>query len=483
MSRLAAAAVLVALAACGAGEDAFRPQSPLVPTPEEAFRRTPPRPAGGAAFEPPRVEASTLENGLTVMLLPRPGAALAAVTLVTRRGGEDGPAETAGLSWLLGQALLTGTTSDAPWGAFTLEREGISADVLVRRDRALLTATLPSRRLEEVLPVLAEVATRPTLAEERVEEVRRQALSRVDAVLGVPDVRVWHEASRLLHGEGSRWSLPIWGSAAVLRSASRQVLAEHHGRTWVPGESALVVAGDLDPERVREVVARAFGPWAAGSPPAAAPPAEPPSPFAEARLLAVASRSRSADVVVMDRGPSRLSPDSVPFALLAGVLGGMFASRLNLALREERGSSYGVSAVYDADRHFGELAVVTHVSQDRVGEALLAIVAELARLRDEGPAEEELETARALSLGRLAADFESSSGATMVLADLFAVGRRPENLAEEARAIGRTSAAEVREVAARWLRPSEAPIVVAGDLDVIVPALRDLGLGPVAVAR
>jgi len=476
----------LATGACvtGAGGPSLPPPvQPLCATPEQPFRREPPSPADPPPYEAPEIVVSELPNGLTVVLLRRRDSPAATITVATRLGGEDGPLRSAGVAWFLGEVLTAGASGEAPWDSHPFERRGMTPDVRVGRDRARLTVQMPGHRLEEMLPLVARVVTAPTLPPEEVEEARRGALSRITGIQRTPADRAWYHARRMLHGEGHRRATPVYGSVDVLRGVTREELLGVHRRTWVPSESVLVVAGDITSERLVQLATESFGSW---SNPADAPTEPPPAPtlahpWTGPRLLAVPSRSHSSTIMVLEHGPSRLDDAFADYSLLAGVIGGIFASRLNLALREERGYSYGVTASFGSDRYGGELAIQTVVAQDRVRESVLAIVAEMGRLRDAGPTEEELESARALMRESLVGDLEVTSSASVLLADVVIDQGGPEDLIRLERRIRAVTVEDVRAAARRWLRPDAAPIVVTGRLPLIEAALQSTGLGPVMI--
>ncbi len=87
--------------------------------------------------------------------------------------------------------------------------------------------------------------------------------------------------------------------------------------------------------------------------------------------------------------------------MLNGLLGEGMSSRLFLAVREELGLAYDVGSGITEYADSGALGVYAGVDPDRLEPALDAILAELARLRDEPVPPEELAKAKAYLSGGL----------------------------------------------------------------------------------
>jgi len=81
------------------------------------------------------------------------------------------------------------------------------------------------------------------------------------------------------------------------------------------------------------------------------------------------------------------------------ILGGLFNSRLNMKLREEKGYTYGASAGFDFRRHAGPFAARAAVNTEATIPALTDLLAELRAIRDAVPTEAEMRAARDYLVG------------------------------------------------------------------------------------
>jgi predicted Zn-dependent peptidase len=121
-------------------------------------------------------------------------------------------------------------------------------------------------------------------------------------------------------------------------------------------------------------------------------------------------------------GPQRSTPDYVPMTTMALALGGMFNSRLNYKLREEKGYTYGAFGGYDCRRHGGVFVARAAVQSEVSAAALTELIAELERMHDEGLTEEELGRARDYRAGIFPVNFAAPGPVASGLAELVVHG-------------------------------------------------------------
>ena len=98
-------------------------------------------------------------------------------------------------------------------------------------------------------------------------------------------------------------------------------------------------------------------------------------------------------------GPPRRIDDFHALAVMNALLGGLFNSRLNRLLREERGYTYGVHSDFDMRRAAGPFSVRCAVETEVTAPAIADIMAELGRIREAPVAQDELDAARDYLVG------------------------------------------------------------------------------------
>jgi zinc protease len=194
-------------------------------------------------------------------------------------------------------------------------------------------------------------------------------------------------------------------------------------------------------------------------------------------------RSVQSMLYVGHDAPARRTPDYVPMTTMALALGGMFNSRLNYRLREDKGYTYGAFGGFDCRRDGGVFAARAAVQSEVTAPALTTLVNEVTLMHEAGLTADELDNARNYRAGIFPINFSGPGAVASGLGDLVVHGHPDDHfdrLRAEILAVGLDA---VNEAAASRLRPADLVAVVVGDADAIGDDLRAADLGPVEVVR
>ncbi len=122
-------------------------------------------------------------------------------------------------------------------------------------------------------------------------------------------------------------------------------------------------------------------------------------------------------------GPPRNTPDYYALQVMNTMLGGMFQSRLNANIREEKGYSYGVTSNFAFGKGPGAFRTGGDIVGDKTDVALVEFMKELRGMLGERPVtDEELNTAKESLIQRLPATFASVSAINSALTSLWSQG-------------------------------------------------------------
>jgi len=246
---------------------------------------------------------------------------------------------------------------------------------------------------------------------------------------------------------------------------------------YLPAGAALVVAGDLTANELKALAEKHFGAWK-GSAHAAVLPA---TPAAGPRRIIIVDRGAAPQTALRIGavGVPRASPDYVPLQVMNTVLGGIFASRINLNLREVHGYTYGASSGFAFRRGPGPFLVVTGVRTDVTAPALREIFNELDRMRATPISDDELSLGRDSVSRSLTGLFETSAQTTRSIGQIFVYGLPLDYYRTLPAAIQSVSIADVHRVADEHLSPDRMVVVAVGDRARIEPGIEQLHLGAV----
>ncbi|MDX1396116.1 MAG: pitrilysin family protein [Gemmatimonadota bacterium] len=418
--------------------------------------------------------ASPGETGpLDVRFARRHGIPEVSLRLVLEAGAGSEPAAHRGLASLAGRLLTEGTADrDAVAMARWLDRLGIGFDASVGYAVTIISMHALTDVLEEAVEFLGTVVLEPTFPEREVERVRGERLDEIDRQMDDPATVAGHAIIDALYGDGL-YGRPTGGVRDTVSGITPESLRVFHERRYRPGRSVLMAAGDVEASRLADAVGGVFERWE-GVAERPAPPVTPEAPRPRV-ILIDRPDSPQAEIRVGTIGVPYGTDDHYQIVLANAVLGGIFNSRINMNLREDKGWTYGARSGFRFRRGAGpfvaQTAVETAVTADAFGE----ILDEIARMQEELVPDEELELAKhALTLS-LPLQFETSAHVTRRVSRQH-IYDLPEDYWRGYRdRIEAVTAEEIRAVVRRRLPRERLTLLAVTDADSTESALGRFG--------
>jgi zinc protease len=339
---------------------------------------------------------------------------------------------------------------------------------------------VPTDALPAAAELLAEAVREPAFDEPTVTRVRDERIDELALELSQPGSRAAAAFAAEVFADGTRYARPDGGDLTTVPGIAPDVVRRFHAERFTPGNATLLIVGDLTGVDAAAVARTVFGGWTG----AAATPADPVvAPRARGRRIVLVDRPGSVQsmLYVGHDGPPRAIPDYVPTTTMALTLGGMFNSRLNYRLREDKGYTYGAFGGFDFRRHGGVFAARAAVQTDVTGAALGEMVKEIAGMHDAGVTDEELDRARRYRAGIFPINFAGAGPVASGLGDLVVHGFADDHFDRLREQILQVTKAEIDEAAATRLRPDDFVCVVVGDASVVGDDVRAAVDAPVEV--
>jgi zinc protease len=448
---------------------------------------TRPQPGKPRDYDFPDFEREQLANGLTVIRADIPGRPLLQVQLLARGESAGGAtselATQAGATVLTARAMSEGTTErDAVAFVEASERLGAEMGAAAGWDSLAVHVEVPRTHLAEAMALFAELSLRPSFPEREVDRLRDERLNDLQQVMADPRRRAEKAFPAVIYAEGATYARPTGGTEETVTGIDRDVLMARHAELLRPGDSTLIVCGDLKGVPVDEIVASSFGDWQADQ---VAPngPAAAPDLAAGGRRIVLVDRpgAPQSEIRVGHVGTGRALDDFHAVSVMNAILGGLFNSRLNRLLREERGYTYGVHSGFDMRRGAGPFAVRCAVESDVTAPAIADIMSELERIGEVAIEQDELDAARDYLIGVFPLRFETSGQVAGALSGLVIFGLPDDELDRYRPTIAEVSADAAQAAARKHIRPEQASIVVVGDVSKFESPLRDAGYGEVEI--
>ena len=444
-----------------------------------------PVPGDPRPYDFPAFERGRLANGMTVLSAHLGGRALVSAALVIRNGAADEPGAHAGATILAARALSEGTERyDAIAFVEAAERLGASLHAEAGWDATTVWVDVPAERLEPALELLVEMAAHPTFPAREVERLRDERLNDLLQARADPRRRAEEAFVETIYTTDSPYHRPGGGTRETVTELDPHRLRAAHARGFDPERWALIVAGDLTGLDVSTIAERLFG-YTAPQPGAAPQSAVAARSAVSDRLVRVIHRPGAVqtEIRIGHLGLPRRIPDFHAVSIMSAILGGLFNSRLNMKLREEKGYTYGAFAGFDMRRGRGPFAARAAVNTDATVAAVADIVSELTRMREQSVTDAELAAARDFLVGVFPLRFETPGPVVGALSGIFVHDLPDDELARYRPAIEAVTAADVNRAAQGHLDVERAAIVLVGDADAFGSALEEAGLGPIVVER
>jgi zinc protease len=417
----------------------------------------------------------TVESGLRVLAVRRPGVPLVEIRLRVPFGGTARTLPPR--SVLLGETMLTGTARHTQVElAAALQSLGGDLHVSVDADRLLVGGTVLRGGLASLLRLLAEVLSEATYPAREVAGERDRLIERLSIARSQPAVLVREALRRRMFGDHpyARELPSVEAAAAVSPGQLRRL----HAERVVPEGGLLVLVGDLSPTRVLDTAEQALADWRSAGLARRVPPlpAVAPGPAVLVdRAGAVQSSIRLGGTAL-----PRDHPDYAALQLANLVFGGYFSSRLVENIREDKGYTYGPHSRIDHGAAGSTLVVDADVATEVTAPALLEIGYELGRMATTPMAEAELADVKQYAIGTLAMSIATQAGLASTLTALAGVGLGLDWLREHPRRITAVTREEAFAVAQEYLAPARLVTVVLGEAASVAQPLSRLG--PVELA-
>jgi zinc protease len=444
------------------------------------WRKDAPKPGPAPEFHLPVPTEFTLENGLKVLLVEDHSLPVLSVSLVSRAGSENNPEGKSGLATLVSEVMGDGTVSrDLSKLAQDQEKIGTHIGTASALESGTVSMSLLTYHASEGMDLLADVAQHPAFRADDVDRRKKQRLVRIGQETDNVQSMAMRVGPKLVFGD-SPYGQPGNGTVESVTSFTGSDLSSFYASHYGPANSALILSGDLTHAEAEKLARTYFGKWTATTAPAAEIPA-PPAPQPTHVVIIDKPGAPQSALIAYGIGVPATSPDMETLSVMNYSLGGSFASRINMNLREEHGYTYGASSQFGGYREGGIFLAGGLVRTDVTAPAAKELMGEIRNFPDKPSTPVELTAAKEALVRSLPGRFETTGAITNALAGIFLYNRPLDYYAALPRKYEEVTEADIAGVAKKYLHPDQLVIVTAGDRSKIESSLKDAGLGPVEV--
>jgi zinc protease len=414
---------------------------------------------GALAFGGDTVQRWVLGNGLTILLLKDASAPVATYHTWFKVGSRHERAGKTGLAHLF-EHLMFNETENCPAGAFdrTLEENGAETNAATWVDWTYYYESLPADRLKLAVKLEAERMARLVLREPQVasekEVVANERRYRVDDDVEGAANELLYKTAFVAHP----YHWPTIGWMQDIEGFTPEDCVAFYKTFYAPNNATLVVVGDIREKDVLLAVRNAYGEIASQP----IPPEDilPEPPQLERRETEVKKPTATEKLLVAFKGPALGDADHAIATVLNEVLFGGRASRLYRALVIERELAIDVRGWVSTFRDPGLVECWATARGEHTTRELEAVFDKaFEKVRSEVVTEDELARAKArLELGLLQ-QLETIPGKAEQIGFFETVLGDPAHAFRRVEAFRRTTAADLRRVARRYLVDTARTVV------------------------
>jgi zinc protease len=203
-------------------------------------RSRPPVAGPPPALQLPQIQKQQLSNGLPVWIVELHEVPVVQVNLVVKSGSADDPVGKYGIASLATAMLTEGAGSRSSLElADAIEFLGASITTGSATDASAVRLHAPVARIGEALPLMADVALRPTFPEADFNRLRQQRLTSLLQARDDPSTIAALAFSRVLYGTAHRYGTATMGTAATLRAFTPADLRTFYAATFRPDNATL----------------------------------------------------------------------------------------------------------------------------------------------------------------------------------------------------------------------------------------------------
>jgi zinc protease len=447
-----------------------------------ADRSKAPEPGTPPELKLPKLQRATLANGLKVILAERHEIPLVNFWLETDAGFAADQFAAPGTAELT-SSLLDGGTSTRTALQISDQLALLGAELQASSNLDLSTVNLSAlkTKLDPSLELFADVILNPVFPEEDFKRQQKQQLAAIEREQNTPVQMALRVFPALLYGPGHAYGNPLTGSGtkASVSKLTREDLVKFHQTWFRPNNTTLIVAGDTMLAELTPKLEKLFAGWKQGQVPKKNIKNVPLTGKSVVYLIDKPGALQSV-IIAGHIAPPTANPKEIAIEAMNDGFGGMFSSRLNGNLREDKHWSYGARSLLWAARAQRPFIALAPVQTDKTKESMAEMNKEFHDILGKRPiSADELASIQANETLRLPGSRETLNEVGRSIKDLVQYGLPDdyyETFAGKVRALKTT---DVDDAAKTVIHPDNLIWVVVGDRSKIETGVKELGLGEV----
>jgi len=437
--------------------------------------------SANAQLKLPQYTKTKLDNGVSVVLMPKNDVPLVTLMLLVKGGGESDPAQMAGLADITNDLLLRGTTNRTA-EQLAAEIDFLGATIGTGSDTASNTVTLEvlSKDVTQGVEILADMARNANFDKDEVAKELARALDSAKSVKDNKQAALSRYATKFFYPQGHPYG--VVADELTIGRIQRDNIVDYYQRMYVGSNATVIAVGAFDAKALQAAIAKSFGPMRKGQAYTWAKQGPIARKTAPSLLLVDDPQSTQTYFQIMQPGLDATSKDRVAVELVNTLFGGRFTSMLNDALRVNAGLTYGANSTVQERRLPGAVAISTFTATKTTVAAIDMALDVLKKLREKGIDEEQLASAKAYVKGGSPTKLlETNDQLAALLGGFEVTGQGREHIDSYFARIDAVTVADAKRVIDTYYRSDNLVFALLGQKSAIAAETAKYATSPVVV--
>jgi predicted Zn-dependent peptidase len=412
------------------------------------------------------VRRSVLPGGLRVVTEFLPAVRSVALGIWVGVGSRDEDLPHAGATHYLEHLLFKGTQRRTALDiSAEMDTVGGEMNAFTAKEYTCYYARVLDEDLPLAVDILSDMVSSSLITPKDVDAERNVVLEEIAMNEDDPSDTVHEAFSAKLFGD-TPLGRPILGTVDSINAITREQIHEHYRARYTPEHLVVAAAGNLDHDRVVELVLKAFG-ATLNKNESPAPPRlnEGHNGHVPGTGIHLVSRGiEQANLVLGCEALARTDDRRFALSVLNAAFGGGMSSRLFQEVREKRGLAYSVYSFSAQHADTGLWGIYVGCLPSKADDVLSICVDEIARVAGAGLTDAELARGKGQVRGSIVLGLEDPSSRMSRLGKSELVYPRLEPVDDVLAAIDAVTHDDVRAIAADVLTRPKA-LAVVGPFD------------------
>lgn len=395
------------------------------------------------------MELIRLKNGMNCVLDKRGGTGVVAVQVWVKVGSRYEDDRIAGITHFIEHLIFKGTEKGEGYEiAPKIEALGGSINAFTSYDNTVYHIVIPKDSFETGFELLVESVKSPAFPEKEIEKEKKVVIEEIKMGEDEPQRKLFKEVFAAAYPKHP-YGRPIIGFEESVSGITRADILAYHRAHYTPDNMSVVVVGDFDEKRVRQLVEEEFSGVPAGAP--VTKPKGSTSGTEGPRERIVEKNVAESYVTLSYPVGSFLNPDTPALEILARILSDGDSSRLQASLKHKQGLATDTDTYLFSPQEDGLFVVMATFKGGDYKPVIAGLDSELERLATEGPEAWELEKAKNLVRAQYIYSAETVQGKARQMGNFETLANDPEYAGKYVKAVDRVTAGDITRVMAVYL--------------------------------